>query len=99
MFGEMTVSDNLLSAYKYAFTNDRFYFNIQIIGYGKLFCIVYKSYSLAAVVLFNEHEQFTENLAEIAAVNLIDDEEIITFGIFFGFITAEPIEHVLFQLK
>ena len=50
--------------------------DVEIAGNGKQFIIIGKSNIFVAIILFNGHEEFTENLAEIAAVDFVDDEKI-----------------------
>ena len=53
---------------------------------------------LATLISLDQHQQFTENLAEVAPVDLVNDKEIWFVGIFLAS-DAEVIKHAALQFK
>ena len=53
---------------------------------------------LATLISLDQHEQFTEYLAEVATIDLVNDKEIRLVGILFAS-DAKIIEHSALQFK
>lgn len=71
-------------------------YDVDILRYSKVFTCVRKFDGFATVAILYEHEEFSEYLAQIATVYLVDDEEILLVGVALGFL-AEIVEHTRSQ--
>ena len=72
--------------------------NVKVLRNREFLVIVRKCSRCTSIIVFNEHQKFTKNLAQIATVNLVDNKEIFCLRICLRLLT-EAIEHALFELK
>ena len=54
---------------------------------------------VSALIALNEHEQFAEDLGEVATIDLVNDEEVCVLLVVVGGFLAEGIERPLHQLE
>ena len=66
-------------------------YDVDVLWDSEVFTCVRQFEGLATIAFLYEHEEFSENLAQIATVYLVDDEEILLIGITLGFL-AEIVE-------
>ena len=71
--------------------------NVNIARNGELFISIEKLQFNSSFVTFDQHKQLTENLAEIASVDFINDKEVR--AIILSSFAAELIEYALLQFK
>ena len=72
--------------------------NIHIAWHIELLIRIKQLQGIAALVILDEHKELAENLAQIAAVNFVDNEEILVFKVLAGLL-AEVIEGTLLDFK
>lgn len=72
--------------------------NVQVFRNRECHTVVCQCCLSASVIPFDQHQQFTEDLAHITTVDFVYDEEEILVRLVRSFL-AEPIENAVFQLK
>src|SRR5699024_8343380 len=66
--------------------------DVDVGRHGEPLVLVQESKLIPTFVAFDEHEQFAEDLRDIASVDLVDDEEVGTAGIVGSSFFTESIE-------